>query len=160
MVLLLPQPLLVAVRRGALLSVLAVSGFAAGAPAAGAGRGVSGDLARSDAGTGDRNSDGVELVDDRRPDPLQAGRSGTRGLPGGHGAPAGGTGLAGAGAAENSGPGRRPGGRHLRLDRSGVAPGPGGGGLDPGGAIPDIAGLHAGRGPDRAEAVGHLACLP
>src|SRR6476661_6290234 len=101
MVLLLPQPLLVACRRGTLLSVLAVLGPAAGAPAAGAHCGEFGDLAGRHAGPRDRNSLGAELVDDRRPDPFQAGRFGSGCLPGDHGAAARGPRLAGAGSTES-----------------------------------------------------------
>ena len=103
-VLLLPQPLLVALRRGALLPLLAAGGLPAGAPAAGAHRGELGDLTVRYAGPPDRIAHGVELVDHRRPDPLQAGRLGAGRLPRGDGAPARGPGAAGAGPAHGRWP--------------------------------------------------------
>src|SRR5437762_1955547 len=106
MVVLLPQPFLVAFRRGALLPCLAVRGLAACAAAADADRGELGDLAWSHAGPRDRSSHGSRLVDNRRPNSFQAGWLGIGCLSGGDGAPTRGAGSAGASPAEGRGRGR------------------------------------------------------
>ena len=81
-------------------------------------------------------------------------------IPGADGAPARGSGPAGASPAVGCGSGRRPANRHLRLDPLVVATGPGAGAAGPGGAHPGAAGLPANLDPCRAGAVGHLTILP
>ena len=158
-VLLLPQSLLVALRRGALLPLLAAGSLPAGAPAAGAHCSELGDLTVRYAGPPDRVASGGKLVGHHRADPLQARRLGAGRLPGSDGAPARGLGVARAGPATGRGRRRRAAGGHLRLDRSGFAPGAGAGGVGPDSAVPGAAGLSAGMGPDCPEGVGHLTFL-
>ena len=160
MVVLLSEPFLVSLRRGALLSGVAVRGPAACAQPAGADRGLSCNLPRSHAGARGLDCPGVQLVDHGRPDALQAGWPGAGRASGGYGAPAGRAGSPRACFAGDCGGRRGPRRRNFRLDGSGVAPGPGAGGIGSGGAVPSAARLPDGLGHDRSGALGHLALLP